>query len=157
PAAPIILATLQTGDRTAPGIPPAPPAVYPVGIDRDSGPAEPSSRFAGGVLLSSGEIAKPPFVTLGGGSSVSGLAVTRSITNVSVTPAVDAGFTLPPGLFRHSATNALLTVEAKLSDGRPLPSWLSFDVSTGRFTGRPPAGADGILSIRIMVRDDQGA
>src|SRR5690606_12159957 len=153
PVSPVILPTVQGSGQGAPSLP---PVMLPVGLERSADAAPVPSRSVGGVWTSTGDIAQPSFVILGAGVAVDGLEVTRSVTNVSLAPAVGASFTLPAGLFRHSAADATLTVEARLSNGRPLPSWLSFDASTGRFSGKPPAGEEGVLSIRIKVRDGQG-
>src|SRR5690606_32953609 len=138
------------------GTPILPPVMLPVGTERSSDVAPAPSRSVGGVWTSTGNIAQPSFVILGAGPAADGLVVARSATNISLTSATEANFALPAGLFRHSTANATLTVEARLSNGRPLPSWLRFDASTGRFSGKPPAGAEGVISIRINVRDDQG-
>lgn len=44
-----------------------------------------------------------------------------------------------------------LSLTAILSDGGPLPAWLEF--GNGRFTGTPPAGYTGILSLRVIAND----
>ncbi len=48
-----------------------------------------------------------------------------------------------------------LTYSAELEDGSALPSWLSFDSATRSFTGTPPAGSDGALSVRVIASDGQ--
>lgn len=68
----------------------------------------------------------------------------------------DATFNLPTGTFRHSNSGAKVGLEASLADGTPLPAWLSFDGDSGRFTGRPPAGAGGAMDIKVMAKDDRG-
>ncbi|MDQ8205574.1 putative Ig domain-containing protein, partial [Pelagicoccus sp. SDUM812003] len=50
-----------------------------------------------------------------------------------------------------------LTYSASLSDGSPLPEWLSIDETTGRITGTPPQGLDTDTEIRITVTDSQDA
>lgn len=55
-------------------------------------------------------------------------------------------------LMRRSA----VLVEVRQSDGRPLPAWLRFDPATGRFSGVPPAGFSGRLSLEVSVQDGQG-
>jgi len=45
----------------------------------------------------------------------------------------------------------VLTLTARLANGDPLPSWLSF--AEGRFTGTPPANFNGILDIEVMASD----
>lgn len=48
-----------------------------------------------------------------------------------------------------------LTYSAKLSSGAALPSWLSFNSSTGTFTGTVPVGTSG-LSIVVTATDTYG-
>ena len=74
----------------------------------------------------------------------------ESLTNVT------ASFSLPDGMFRHSDSYANVTVVANLSDGRPLPTWMTFDPASGRFTAKPPADSGGTLDIKISARDQNG-
>ena len=74
----------------------------------------------------------------------------ESLTNVTTS------FNLPLGMFRHSDSNANVKVEAVLSDGRPLPDWMTFDPASGRFTAKPPADSGGTLDIKITARDQNG-
>ncbi len=46
-----------------------------------------------------------------------------------------------------------ITYAATLSDGSPLPTWLSFDGSTRTFSGTPPTGPDLNLSIKVTATD----
>ena len=45
----------------------------------------------------------------------------------------------------------LLSLSARLSDGRALPAWLSF--AAGRLTGTPPANFNGFIDIEILASD----
>ncbi|QCP50035.1 filamentous hemagglutinin N-terminal domain-containing protein [Trinickia violacea] len=47
------------------------------------------------------------------------------------------------------------TVTAQTADGQPLPSWLKFDPSTGKFSGTPPAGAPA-LAVNVNVPQPDG-
>jgi hypothetical protein len=47
-------------------------------------------------------------------------------------------------------------VEATTADGKPLPSWLSFDAKTGNFVGTPPADFKGNLNVVVKVPDANG-
>ena len=49
-----------------------------------------------------------------------------------------------------------LTYSASLANGSALPSWLSFNASTGTFTGTVPTNASG-LSIKVTATDTGGA
>ncbi|WP_119681277.1 putative Ig domain-containing protein [Indioceanicola profundi] len=65
--------------------------------------------------------------------------------------------TLPTGLFADIDQGDTITFLVQLADGSPLPAWLSFDPATLTLTGTPPDGADGILSIVVIGRDQAGA
>ncbi len=49
-----------------------------------------------------------------------------------------------------------LTFSAILSSGDPLPSWLSFDAMTGKFSGTPPI-LTGRVDLRVTATDIFGA
>jgi serralysin len=61
-------------------------------------------------------------------------------------------FTIPAGAFADPNGDAL-TFSAKLPDGGSLPAWLSFDVSTGTFSGTPGAADGGTFSIVVSASD----
>jgi trimeric autotransporter adhesin len=63
-------------------------------------------------------------------------------------------FTLPSGTFRDPQGEKL-TYTATLSGGAALPSWLSFNATTGTFTGTVPNTAAG-LSITVTATDTSG-
>ncbi|NTV15604.1 MAG: hypothetical protein HGA96_17030, partial [Desulfobulbaceae bacterium] len=67
-----------------------------------------------------------------------------------------SSFNIPSGMFRHTDSNARLKYDASLVGGGPLPLWLIFDPATGRFTGVPPEGSNGVLDIRITASDQMG-
>ncbi|HEY1100207.1 MAG TPA: putative Ig domain-containing protein, partial [Myxococcota bacterium] len=49
------------------------------------------------------------------------------------------------------------TYSATLSNGNPLPSWLSFNASTGTFSGTPLNGDVGAISVKVTATDAAGA
>ena len=53
--------------------------------------------------------------------------------------------------------NDLLAYTATLSDGSPLPSWLSFDPATMTFSGTPNSLASGNYDVLIKATDPSGA
>ncbi|OAN52951.1 hypothetical protein A6A05_10350 [Magnetospirillum moscoviense] len=65
-------------------------------------------------------------------------------------------FSIPVDAFGHSSTEAAITLAAKLTDGRPLPTWLSFDTVKGAFIGQAPEGYNGALSVVVVARDNAG-
>ena len=64
-------------------------------------------------------------------------------------------FTLPVSAFQFEA-GAAVVVQATLSDGRALPTWMTFDPGTGKFEGMAPLGWRAPLSILIKARDQNG-
>lgn len=48
-------------------------------------------------------------------------------------------------------------VQATTADGKPLPSWLSVDSATGKFSGTPPADFSGALQINVSVPQADGS
>jgi hypothetical protein len=64
-------------------------------------------------------------------------------------------FTVPDTTFVDDDGNQTLTYGAKLSNGDPLPSWLTFDTVTATFTGTPLL--TGMLTIVITATDTAGA
>ncbi|PXF29262.1 hypothetical protein WH50_21760, partial [Pokkaliibacter plantistimulans] len=71
----------------------------------------------------------------------------------------DAGFTftVPANTFTDVDAGDTLTLSATLADGSALPSWLSFDASTGTFSGTPDNGDVGVIRIKVTATDTQGA
>ena len=67
-----------------------------------------------------------------------------------------AAVQLPSGVFKNSDSSARTSVEATLVDGQPLPNWLTFNKSSGQFTGTPPAGTTGNFDIKLTAKDDRG-
>ena len=61
-------------------------------------------------------------------------------------------FTIPTGSFTDP-NGDVLTYSAKLSGGGSLPSWLSFDATSGTFSGTPGASNAGTLSIVVTASD----
>ena len=65
-------------------------------------------------------------------------------------------FTIPENAFAHSKADSKVMLHATLTDGSPLPSWLTFDRLTGTFQGIPPKDFLGDLRIKVIARDAQG-
>ncbi|WJM79244.1 DUF4347 domain-containing protein, partial [Pectobacterium brasiliense] len=61
-------------------------------------------------------------------------------------------FTVPAGTFTDPDGDTL-TLSATLADGSPLPAWLSFNPTTGTFSGTPGNGDVGNLSIKVTAND----
>jgi len=73
--------------------------------------------------------------------------------------APDTAFTflLPVSTFSDVDAGDILTYSATLAGGTPLPNWLTFDATTGTFTGTPTNSDIGNLSITVTATDTAGA
>lgn len=65
----------------------------------------------------------------------------------------DWNWQLPTDSFTDIDAGDVLTYDALLADGSPLPAWLSFDAATQSFSGLVPADALDPLEIRVVARD----
>ncbi|MEQ1770386.1 MAG: putative Ig domain-containing protein, partial [Devosia sp.] len=65
-------------------------------------------------------------------------------------------YVVPAGTFADSDNDALVLV-ARQANGTALPSWLSFNAATGVFSGTPPAGTSGTVTVRVTATDPSNA
>ena len=65
-------------------------------------------------------------------------------------------YQVPANTFADIDVGDSLTLKATLANGDALPSWLSFNPSTGTFTGTPANGDVGALSIKVTATDGSG-
>ncbi|MDY7016140.1 MAG: putative Ig domain-containing protein, partial [Cyanobacteriota bacterium] len=82
-----------------------------------------------------------------------------SQVKITVLPALEAQTAKIDTAFSYTVPSAIAqfgTPIAKLADGSGLPSWLSFDASTGKFSGTPPEAAVGKVSLQVAVDDGRG-
>nr|WP_082551143.1 putative Ig domain-containing protein [Pseudorhodoferax sp. Leaf265] len=63
---------------------------------------------------------------------------------------------VPSNAFADADSGTALTYTVRLEDGGALPSWLTFDASSLRFSGTPGHMAVGAVQIRITATDAQG-
>ena len=148
---------LQTALDTAAGIPATPSgqpgqASSPGLVNLASGsPVMPTSVTS----LASPTDTRPSFVELGtaGGQ---GLRSMPDIGDFSVRAGQPISIMLPASTFSHSDSKEQVTVEIRLADGRPLPSWLKFDPVKGTLSGQAPAGLNQRISIEVIARDSKG-
>ncbi len=96
------------------------------------------------------------FIQTGESTSGSSLQATPDLGRHAFAAGQPLTVTLPRGTFTHDDASALITVTARLKDGRPLPNWLRFDPRTGTLSGQPPAGYRGTLQIELTGRDSRG-
>ncbi|MBI3144244.1 MAG: hypothetical protein HYZ18_03050, partial [Pseudogulbenkiania sp.] len=66
------------------------------------------------------------------------------------------GFALPSGIFSVSSAATSSRIEVRQSNGRPLPSWMRFDPTSGTFSGQAPVGQRQPLELTITIRDAKG-
>ncbi|WGL28545.1 putative Ig domain-containing protein [Pectobacterium brasiliense] len=89
-----------------------------------------------------------------------------TVTNVNDAPVVatpipaqsvaqdgSLNFTVPAGTFTDPDVGDTLTLSATLADGSPLPGWITFNPTTGTFSGTPGNGDVGNLSIKVTAND----
>jgi len=65
-------------------------------------------------------------------------------------------YTVPRDAFVHSDSRAIIKLEARQVDGRPLPNWIRFDGITGVFNVRPPASGSAPVDVKLVARDNVG-
>ena len=65
-------------------------------------------------------------------------------------------FQVPSDTFVDPNPGDALTVTATLSDGSPLPGWLSFDSLTGTFSGTPADTDVGTIDVSVLATDSGG-
>jgi hypothetical protein len=83
-------------------------------------------------------------------------AVANAIADQSATQ--DLAFTLSVAQnFSDADAGDTLTYSATLSDGSALPSWLSFDATTGTFSGTPANGDVAALDVKVTATDGANA
>ncbi|MEO8203200.1 MAG: VCBS domain-containing protein, partial [Betaproteobacteria bacterium] len=72
-------------------------------------------------------------------------------------PDVQAGdsFQLPMEAFAHTDAGAVIKLEARQSNGDPLPAWLRFNNADGTFSGTPPEGQPAAVEVQVVARDNQ--
>ncbi|HSG02627.1 MAG TPA: Ig-like domain-containing protein, partial [Marinobacterium sp.] len=66
-------------------------------------------------------------------------------------------FQIPTDTFGHTDSGIEIDVSALMADGSEIPAWLVFDAEQGVFRGIPPAGFEGVLTVRVIARDELGA
>jgi len=131
---------------------------------------DPQTRVLSGIPANLGETSLKIIVTDSGGLSATQTVALKVNNSLLPNRAPTAGIalmdqqgeqdsawqvTIPEGAFTDADGDAL-TYSATLSDGSPLPDWLSFDVASGSFSGTPGNSDVGILSLKITATDPSG-
>ena len=79
-------------------------------------------------------------------------SVANAIADQSVAEDTAWSFQVPANTFAD-ADGDTPTYSARLANGDPLPSWLSFDPATRTFSGTPPQNWNGTLAISVIASD----
>ncbi|MEH6369382.1 putative Ig domain-containing protein [Pectobacterium carotovorum] len=82
--------------------------------------------------------------------------VSGTIAAQSIAQGDTLNVTLPAGTFTDPDGDTL-TLSATLADGTALPAWLSFNPTTGTFSGTPANGDVGSLTIKVTATDGSSA
>lgn len=83
--------------------------------------------------------------------------VVRDIQDNTATENSLFNFTIPVGSFTDLDSGDKIATTATLANGSPLPSWLTFNATTGTFSGKPVAANVGSLNIKVTARDNSNA
>ncbi len=85
-------------------------------------------------------------------------APTVAIALVDQTATEDVAFTyqFASNAFSDVDTGDTLTYSATLSDGNPLPTWLTFNAATRTFSGTPTNAEVGTLNLKVTANDGKG-
>ncbi|MCK9389194.1 MAG: putative Ig domain-containing protein, partial [Sulfuritalea sp.] len=80
-------------------------------------------------------------------------ALKSTLTAQAATQSSTFSYTLPADAFADADPEATLSYAATLANGNALPSWLSFDATTRRFSGTPTNGDVGIIALKVTATD----
>ena len=83
--------------------------------------------------------------------------VTTNISNQTVDEFSEFYLDLDSNIFNDTDTSDSLTYTATLSDGNPLPQWLSFNPDTLLFSGTPINDNIGTINIKVIATDTSSA
>ena len=65
-------------------------------------------------------------------------------------------YQIPEDTFIHSDPNAELTIDAKMKDGSPLESWMSFDQGKMQISGEIPMNHSSNIEVEVLAYDQSG-
>lgn len=82
--------------------------------------------------------------------------IQRALGDVLVIKNETSTWQLPAGAFSDPDQGDSLSYAAGLADGSALPSWLTFDATTGSFLAAPPPNAQGELAVQVTATDGHG-
>ncbi len=96
------------------------------------------------------------FRTVVAQASEPALVLFQGVPDQFVESGTHLSLSVPADAFAHTQPKAIVRLAAQLQDGRPLPSWVTFNGQTGQFTGDAPPGLRGELRIKVIARDMDG-
>ncbi len=67
----------------------------------------------------------------------------------------DKQYQIPAEAFAHTDASAQIRLEARQSNGAPLPGWLQFNQTNGTFSGTPPDGVSAAVEVQVLAHDSQ--
>lgn len=76
----------------------------------------------------------------------------NGLTDATTGEGNDFTYVIPAGTFTD-ADGDTLTLTATLDGGGALPAWLVFDADTGTFSGNPPDGTAGTITVKVTATD----
>jgi hypothetical protein len=106
--------------------------------------------------LTRGDGGFPIVVRATGNNASGGLVLNRGMSDQAIAGSGTSEIFISADAFAHTDPNATIRLSAQQPDGRPLPSWISFDPVKGKFTVHPPAGMTKDVTVKIVARDSQG-
>jgi hypothetical protein len=140
----------------------APGAGLALALGQDQGQAQSPGRgadngFAPSYTQAGAQGGFPVVIAERGQSGADGLTIARGMGDqqITATGAVVV-IPIPADAFSHSDPNAVVTLQAKMANGAPLPNWVQFDAASGKFIVAPPPGVARDLVVKVTARDANG-
>jgi Ca2+-binding RTX toxin-like protein len=78
------------------------------------------------------------------------------VENQTISSGEEWIFALDPETYVDADVGDVITYAARLENGDPLPSWLTFNAQTLTFSGTPTAGDAGVMTIALSAEDEDG-
>jgi VCBS repeat-containing protein len=103
-----------------------------------------------GSNRSSGELA----ITVQGRNDTPDLS--RKLADVQLAKGKAFSWQIPLGSLTDRDRTDTLSYTATLSNGKPLPTWLTFDAITQTFNGTAPANAKDAINVKVVASDGHG-
>lgn len=82
--------------------------------------------------------------------------VSQTLSSQTLAAGTAWTYALPATLFNEPVSGDTLIYTATLADGKPLPSWLSFDPAKQTFSGVPTDQTTGPMTVKITATDQGG-